>query len=144
LLIRQAGEVWKAAARLKPLLDEVPATPYLHDAMTKNVIVADDGGFSGIVDVDDLCFGDPRQAKALTLAALLADGLPVDYVWNWLSQAGEEADALFWLYAACSLLWFTGEHRQAMNSNVSAPSPERMRRIEGALSVALGQLAGTA
>jgi Ser/Thr protein kinase RdoA (MazF antagonist) len=144
LPMRQADAVLKAAARLKPLLDEVPATPFLHDTTTKNVIVADDGGFSGIVDVDDLCFGDPRQVKALTLAALLADGLPAFYVWNWLAQAGEEADALFWLYAACSLLWLIGEHRQAVNGIVSEPPSERMRRIEGALELALGRMAGTA
>jgi Ser/Thr protein kinase RdoA (MazF antagonist) len=137
LPMRQADAVCKAAARLKPLLDAIPATPFLHDTTTKNVIVADDGGFSGIVDVDDLCFGDPRQVKALTLAALLADGLPAGYVWNWLSQAGEEADALFWLYATCSLLWFIGEHRQAVNGNVSEVTAERMKRIEGALWVAL-------
>jgi aminoglycoside phosphotransferase len=144
LPMRQADAVCKAAARLKPLLDKIPATPFLHDTTTKNVIVADDGGFSGIVDVDDLCFGDPRQVKALTWAALAADGLPDGYVWNWLSQAGEEADALFWLYATCSLLWFIGEHRQAMNGNVSEVSAERMMRIEGALELALGRMAGTA
>jgi Ser/Thr protein kinase RdoA (MazF antagonist) len=137
LPMRQADAVCKAAVRLQPLLDEIPATPFLHDTTTKNVIVADDGGFSGIVDVDDLCFGDPRQVKALTLAALLADGLPADYVWNWLVQAGEEADALFWLYAACSLLWFIGEHMQAVNGNVGAVSAGRMMRIECGLEMAL-------
>jgi hypothetical protein len=65
-------------------------------------------------------------------------------VWNWLAQAGEEADALFWLYAACSLLWLTGEHRQAMNGNVGAVSAERMMRIEGGLEMALGQIVETA
>ena len=29
------------------------------------------GAFSGIVDVDELCFGDPRYAPALTLVAML-------------------------------------------------------------------------
>jgi hypothetical protein len=112
-----------------------PFSSFLHDTTTKNVIVAGDGSFSGIVDVDDLCFGDPRQVKALTLAALLADGLLDGFVWNWLSQAGEEADARFWHYAGCSLLWLIGERRQAVNGNVSAP--ERMRRIEGGLEMAL-------
>jgi hypothetical protein len=58
-------------------------------------------------------------------------------VWNWLSQAGEEADALFWLYAACSLLWFIGEHRQAMNGNVIEPQLDRMKRIGGSLQMSL-------
>jgi aminoglycoside phosphotransferase len=140
LPMRQADKVQKAAARLRPLLDAIPATPHLHDTTTKNVMVAGDGSFSGIVDVDDLCFGDARQVKALTLAALLAYGLPGGYVWNWLAQAGEEADALFWLYAACSLVWLIGEHRQAVNGNVGAVSAERMRRIEGGLEMAHGRL----
>jgi len=55
--------------RLRPELDLLPATPFLHDTTTKNVLVAD-GRFTGIVDVDDLCFGDPRYAPALTLAVL--------------------------------------------------------------------------
>jgi Ser/Thr protein kinase RdoA (MazF antagonist) len=141
LVISGAEQVSVAAERLKQRLDAIPATPYLHDTTTKNVMVTADGRFSGIVDVDDLCFGDPRQVKALTLAALLADGLPADYVWDWLAQAGEAADALFWLYAACSLLWFIGEHKQAMNSNVGEPSTDRMRRVAGALHLSLGRIA---
>ena len=46
--------------------DAQPAVPFLHDATVKNVIVTEAGGFSGIVDVDDLCFGDPRWVVALT------------------------------------------------------------------------------
>ena len=52
-------------------IDRIEATPFLHDTTTKNVIVTQEGTFSGIVDVDDLCFGDPRYPAALTLAALM-------------------------------------------------------------------------
>lgn len=50
-------------------LDALPPLPFLHDTTTKNVIVTPEGTFSGIVDVDDLCFGDPRYVAALTLAS---------------------------------------------------------------------------
>jgi aminoglycoside phosphotransferase (APT) family kinase protein len=63
-----------AAARDE--LDSLPPIPFLHDTTTKNVIVTSAGAFSGIVDVDDLCFGDPRYVVALTLASLTASGGP--------------------------------------------------------------------
>ena len=53
-------------------LDSQPPIPFLHDTTTKNVIVTPEGAFSGIVDVDDLCFGDPRYVVALTLPSLTA------------------------------------------------------------------------
>jgi hypothetical protein len=43
---------------MRDALDAIRATPFLHDTTTKNVIVTHDGVVSGIVDVDDLCFGD--------------------------------------------------------------------------------------
>ena len=73
-----------ALAARQHQLDRIEATPLLDDATTKNVIVAPDGKFSGIVDVDDLCFGDPRYPGALTLAVLHAYGGPSAYVWAWL------------------------------------------------------------
>jgi hypothetical protein len=48
--------------------DRIAPTPFLHDTTTKNVIVTSEGHFSGIVDVDDLCLGDPRYPAALTQA----------------------------------------------------------------------------
>jgi hypothetical protein len=61
-------------------LNALPPVPFLHDAAAKNVIVIPGGSFSGIVDVDDLCFGDPRYVVALTRASLLAFGGPTRYV----------------------------------------------------------------
>jgi hypothetical protein len=49
--------------------------------------VTPEGTFSGIVDLDDLCFGDPRYVVALTLASLLAAGGPPDYVDAWMKIA---------------------------------------------------------
>ena len=58
--------------------------PFLDDTTTKNVLV-DHGCLSGVVDVDQLCFGDPLLTIGLTNMALLADGLDVEYVEHWMN-----------------------------------------------------------
>lgn len=127
-------------AALRDDIDKVAATPFLHDTTTKNVIVAADGRFSGIVDVDDLCFGDPRYPAALTRAALMAHGGPVSYVCAWSRHAGWPEDRLFQLYVALYLLDLMGEHGHTFNGNERASTPaaraalreafeETMRRV---------------
>lgn len=105
-------------------LDTMPATAFLHDATTRNVIVAPDGTFSGIVDVDDLCWGDPRYVPALTLAVLLAYGGPPEYVGHWMRAAGHRDDGLFRLYVVLFLVDLMGEHGQRFNGNERPSTPE--------------------
>jgi aminoglycoside phosphotransferase (APT) family kinase protein len=62
----------------------IQPAPFLDDTTTKNVLV-DHGRLSGVVDVDQLCFGDPLFTIGLTNMALLADGLDVDYVEHWMN-----------------------------------------------------------
>jgi len=57
---------------------------FLDDTTTKNVLV-DQGRLSGVVDVDQLCFGDPLLTVGLTRMALLADAHDVDYVEHWMN-----------------------------------------------------------
>ncbi len=106
------GETEKLATILKEMegeINAVPATPFLHDTTTKNVLVTSDGRFSGIVDVDDLCFGDPRWTVALTHVALLAWGFRLDYTEAWMRIAGFSDDRLFRVYVALFLVGFTAE-----------------------------------
>jgi len=110
--------------RRRDELDAVPATAFLHDTTTKNVIVAPDGTLSGVVDVDDLCWGDPRYAPALTLAVLLAYGGPPEYVGHWMRAAGHRDDGLFRLYVALFLVDLMGEHGQRFNGNERPSTPE--------------------
>jgi aminoglycoside phosphotransferase (APT) family kinase protein len=110
-------------------LDAQPAVPFLHDTTTKNVIVAADGSFSGIVDVDDLCFGDPRYPAALTLASLLVLDGPQAYVAAWLHHAGLADDGLFRLYVASFLLDFMAEHGHVFNGNPRPSTPESRARL---------------
>jgi aminoglycoside phosphotransferase len=129
-----------AAARSE--LDALPPIPFLHDTTTKNVIVTPDGTFSGIVDVDDLCFGDPRYVAALTLASLVASGGPTHYVDAWMNLAGYRCDRIFRLYVALFIVDFMSEHGQAFNGNVPPSTPERRSRLLGVFAEQL-RLMGT-
>jgi aminoglycoside phosphotransferase len=113
-----------AVAVARGELDALPPVPFLHDTTTKNVIVTRAGSFSGIVDVDDLCFGDPRYVVALTLASLLTSGGPTRYVDAWMRAAGHRDDRLFRLYVALFLVDFMSEHGQEFNGNMSPSSAD--------------------
>ncbi len=118
---------------LRPRLAAQPAIPFLHDTTTRNVIV-DQGRFSGIVDVDDLCWGDPRWAPALTLAALRCFGGPPAYVSHWLAAAGHPADELFDFYVAVFVLDLMAEQGQVFNGNQTPISAEQRARLERVLA----------
>jgi aminoglycoside phosphotransferase len=111
-------------------VDAIPPTPFLHDTTTKNVIVTAEGSVSGIVDVDDLCFGDPRYTAALTLAALTAQGGPLQYVSAWLRHARLPDDQLFRLYVTVFLLDLMAEHGQVFNGNQPPSSPQARVELE--------------
>jgi aminoglycoside phosphotransferase len=110
-------------------LDAIPATPFLHDTTTKNVIVNSAGDFSGIVDVDDLCFGDPRFVTALTEVALRANDLPATYAHHLMDAAGWADDHLNRLYVAVIFLGFMSEHGQRFNDNQRPSSPEARQKL---------------
>ncbi len=99
-------------ARHRTELEGQSATAFLHDTTTKNVLVTPTGTFSGIVDVDNLCFGDPRYVVALTMASLLNIGAETSYAELWLTIGGFSDDQIFRLYVAIYLLDFMSEHGQ--------------------------------
>ncbi len=118
-------------AQSAPALDEQPAVPFMHDTTTKNVIVTADGRLSGIVDVDDLCFGDPCYVVALTHAAIIAFGGSTDYVAAWRERAGFAADRLYRLYVAVFLVDFMAEHGGTFNGNMRPSKREERERLLG-------------
>ena len=125
----------RAAERMLPgpLLalarDRPRAVASLHDTTTKNVIVTPDGRFSGIVDIDDLCWGDPRFAAALTLAAIEAFGGSHPYVAAWIWLAKLRDDRLFRDYVVLFLPDFLAEQGTAANGNEAKPDTEECARI---------------
>lgn len=137
-----AAGVLEQLAVHRAALDAMPPTPFLHDTTTKNVIVTEAGDFSGIVDVDDLCFGDPRYTPALTKAALLAfGGGPLTYVEPWLQRMGLRDDAVFGFYIAVFLLDFMSEHGMAFNGNQAPSDPAMRMRLAKLLAQVLGSTA---
>lgn len=118
-----------ALTRHRSDLDAIPATPFLHDTTTKNVIVTDEEKFSGIVDVDDLCFGDPRFMTALTYVALRAHDLPADYAGYLMEAAGWTDDHLYRLYIAVIFLGFMSEHGQQFNDNQPVSTAEDRSKL---------------
>lgn len=118
-----------ALQQAEPSLATIPATPFLHDTTTKNVIVTAEGGFSGIVDVDDLCFGDPRYVVALTAASLANRGIAAHYTGHWLARIGT-GDSTFRLYVALFLLDFMSEHGQRFNGNETPSHPDERDRLQ--------------
>jgi aminoglycoside phosphotransferase (APT) family kinase protein len=57
---------------------------FLDDTTTKNVLV-DKGRVTGVVDVDQLCFGDRLLTVGLTQTALLGEAFGIDYVEHWMN-----------------------------------------------------------
>jgi aminoglycoside phosphotransferase len=128
-----------AVESVRAELDAIAATPFLHDTTTRNVIVTTDGALSGIVDVDDLCFGDPRYVVALTAASLLNLGCGKAYTDAWLRHAGLADDRLFRLYISLFLLDFMAEHGTRFNGNEAPSSPEARTRLRALFDESLRQ-----
>ncbi|MGA7805140.1 aminoglycoside phosphotransferase family protein [Bradyrhizobium sp.] len=125
-----ADVVQSELSRMRDDIDAIPPRPFLHDTTMKNVIVTTEGSVSGIVDVDDLCFGDPRYAAALTLAVLTVQRGPLQYVSAWLRHAGLSDDRLFRLYVTLFLLDLMAEHGQVFNGNQRPSSPQARAELE--------------
>jgi Ser/Thr protein kinase RdoA (MazF antagonist) len=132
-----AEKIYHAIERLRSQLDNLPPIAFLDDTTTKNVIVTANGDFSGIVDVDELCFGDPRLPVALTLASLQASNGPESYVYSWLRHAGFIDDAIFRLYVAIYFLCFISELGHSFNGNGPVDGGSRYKKLERLLAAAL-------
>jgi hypothetical protein len=129
---RLHARVVARAAELRPVLDGVPAVPFLDDLTTKNVLVAD-GRLSGVVDVDVVCFGDPLYTPALTKVSLVAAGQPTDDVDAWLDDLAPDA-AAFDLYCAVFCLDLLGEAGVTFDREV--PTPDDQQRAERLVALA--------
>jgi aminoglycoside phosphotransferase (APT) family kinase protein len=125
-----ADEVEKRFAKLAKRLDDVPSVPFLPDTTVRNVVVSEAGLFAGIVDVDRLCWGDPRYAPARTAMQLLNMGLPTGYAEAWLALAGGKADAGFWLYVAICCVAFMADYGQPNSGNALAFTPADRDRLD--------------
>ena len=122
-----ADQLEDRISAIKTYADDVAATPFLHDITTKNVIVHE-GQLSGIIDVDDLCFGDPLFLVALIRMAVLAHDLPRSYADLWQDQATTPAQRrAVDTYTAIFALLFLGETYQRFNRDAPQGSDQANR-----------------
>ena len=89
---------------------------FLDDLTTKNVLIKE-GKLVGIVDVDNVCFGDKLFNLALTRMALLADSQDTEYTELIADLYGldEEEKLVMDFYTAIHCLSFMGEVGQVHN-----------------------------
>lgn len=138
----QVDRVEAAAAGLTDYFAEVRPTPFLHDITTKNVII-DNGHLSGIVDVDDLCFGDPLLLVGLIRVALLANRHKVTYADAWVDvlHPNETQRVALDFYTAMFCIDFMGELGHSFNRTEPAPvKPAYVERLQGLLDRYLAAL----
>jgi aminoglycoside phosphotransferase (APT) family kinase protein len=124
-------------------LMNVPATPFLHDTTTKNVII-DRGRLSGIVDVDTICYGDPLWVVALTRSSLLCSGFSTDYADYWFNalQVGQAGKEAMTLYTAVHVFNFIGELAEILAANkISSTDHPYAKRVLSVYKSLLEELA---
>jgi aminoglycoside phosphotransferase (APT) family kinase protein len=123
-------------------LQSVRPVPFLDDMTTKNVIV-NEGTLSGIVDTDEVCFGDPLFTLGITNMALLSLGMDTDYVGYWLNAIGvsRQQRAIVAGYSLVFCLGFMSELGQVFNQPVeySEGRAQNLRDIFEQLMKALVQ-----
>ena len=88
----------------------VAPTAFLDDITTKNVLI-NNGKLSGIIDVDEICYGDSLLTIGLTNMALIADKLDTNYIDYWLNEikaTGEQKKVLIF-YTMLFCVDFMGE-----------------------------------
>lgn len=111
---------------------------FFHDLTSKNVIISPNGNLSGIVDVDDLCFGDPTYHLALTKVALSARPKCDKYI-EFLLKAYDGYDKnLLNAYLAVFYLDFLSEIGQKFNGNIVNASQYRITFLQSQLKKIIG------
>jgi aminoglycoside phosphotransferase (APT) family kinase protein len=112
----------EAIEAVVPLFDHyfnrIQPTPFLDDITTKNVMISD-GRLTGVVDVDQVCFGDPIFTIALTRMALMSTGAKLDYVEYWCDriQATRAQRSALSLYSGVFCIDFMSEIGQRFNKD---------------------------
>ncbi len=113
-------------------LENIKPTPFLDDITTKNVLI-ENGELQGIVDLDNLCFGDPMWHVSLTKMALLSDEADLDYIDYWLEamEATQEERIMVEIYTAIHCVCFMREMGEKFNKDVIEPiNPKRITLLE--------------
>jgi len=106
------------ANEIKDDLHTIQAAPFLWDASERNVIIYQ-GKISGIVDVDEICFGDPLFVLGLTYSALENGGHDTLYTDYWADnlQLDENAKLRLEFYRLFYIVVFMRKHSMLSANN---------------------------
>jgi hypothetical protein len=96
--------------------------PFLDDITTKNVLV-NNGRLSGIVDVDEICYGDSLLVVGLTNMALLSMREDTKYVDYWLKEidANDSQRKAVKFYTLFYCVDFMGEQGMRFGNDKNVP-----------------------
>jgi hypothetical protein len=110
--------VLEIAADIKSLLLDVKPIPFMWDTSERNVIIHNDQ-ISAIVDVDDMCFGDPLFVLGLTYVALEALGFDSTYCDTWaaLLNLDQKAQLRLDFYRLFYTTWFMRHYADVVSDN---------------------------
>jgi hypothetical protein len=133
--------IYPRLRRFETYFSRVRPRAFLADTTTKNVLVRE-GRFTGIVDVDEVCFGDPLLTVGLTQMALLDQGYDTAYVTHWLNlvEASSEERAVVDLYTAVFCADFLSEQGQLFNREQVTVDPRKVACLEHILRDLLSRL----
>lgn len=90
---KKVSNVIAIAKNMGDDLKTISATPFLWDASERNVLIHN-GKITGIVDVDELCFGDPLFVIALTSISLELEKKDTIYTDYWAELLNLDQKAL--------------------------------------------------
>ena len=123
-------------------LAAVESVAFLYDLNVRNVIVSN-GRMSGIIDVDEVWFGDPLLAIGRGKTLLLAMQQETDYIDYWCDylEASSEMLRMIDLYALLYCVRFMATSGQRLNGNYSIQTdPQNIVALKTAASSIVGAL----
>ncbi len=119
---------------------EVKPRAFLDDLTTKNVLV-NGGEVTGVVDCDQVCFGDRLYVLGLTRMSLLDMGAETDYIEAWCDawQLSDVEKKITSVYSAVFCVTFIGELGQPFNGQGRPFDERKYRQYEDLLDTLLEQ-----
>lgn len=123
--------VIQLSKKLEDNFSIIRPTPFLWDASERNVLVRD-GKITGIVDIDDICFGDPLLVIALTSTCFELEGYDTHYTDYWadalhLDKAAQDRLNFYKLFYAVAFMRKHGI--QTANDKMAMYDIERLINI---------------
>lgn len=147
--IRRVGlvdaEIVEAVAERVASLDgyfaSITATPFLDDMTTNNVLV-NGSELSGVIDTDEVSFGDPWLVVGLTKMALLSMGAHTDYVEFWMEagNANRAERRAVTAYAAIYGVVFLEEQGQKFNREQVLGDSDKVAHLQATVSGLLEEI----